>query len=110
MVVGEGDLRPRNAFALVLFLLELENVHVEELLQALVCKVDAKLLKGVIGKVFKAENVLSRQSYLCVSERTKMPMERSNFGLSILEFKLLTSQPNCQPYSALANASRDSED
>ena len=38
-------------------LLQIKHVVVEELVQLLVCEVDAQLLKAVDGKVLKPENV-----------------------------------------------------
>ena len=46
-VQPEVDERPRNAFALVLLLLQHEHVVVEELLQALIHEVDPQLLEAV---------------------------------------------------------------
>lgn len=45
LVVGELDVLPVDVLQVVLLLLQLEDVADEELLQVLVCKVDAQLLE-----------------------------------------------------------------
>ncbi len=49
LVVSELDVQPVDIFQVVLLLLQLENVANEELLQVLICKVDAQLLKTTAG-------------------------------------------------------------
>ncbi len=49
LVVGELDVLPVDIFQVVLLLLQLENVANEELLQVLIRKVDAQLLKTTAG-------------------------------------------------------------
>lgn len=53
LVVGELDVLPVDIFQVVLLLLQLENVANEELLQVLICKVDAQLLKTTAGMTRK---------------------------------------------------------
>ena len=57
LVVDEFDMLPADVLRVVLFLLQLENVADEELLQVLVGVVDAKLLETVDVEVLEAENV-----------------------------------------------------
>lgn len=47
LVVCELDVLPVNVLYVILLLLQLENVTDKELLQVLVCKVDAQLLKTI---------------------------------------------------------------
>jgi hypothetical protein len=56
-VVLVGDLAAVDALLGVLVELHLEDVVVEELLEALVCEVDEELLKAVLVKALKAEDV-----------------------------------------------------
>ena len=51
LVVGEGDELPEDTLALVLIMLELEDVFVELLLQSLVGAVDADLLELFTSKI-----------------------------------------------------------
>ena len=57
LIVNEFNVLPANVLSVILLLLKLEDVLHEELLQVLVCVVDAELLKGVNGEVLKSENV-----------------------------------------------------
>ena len=57
LVVREGDELPEDTLALVLILLELEDVFVELLLQSLVGAVDADLLEVVHFEDFAAKNI-----------------------------------------------------
>src|SRR4051812_37000854 len=57
LVVGEIDESPVDLLADVLFLLELEDMLVELLLQLLVGIVDAELLERVLGEVLEAVNI-----------------------------------------------------
>lgn len=49
LVVGEFDVLPIDILQVVLLLFDFENVADEELLQVLICKVDAQLLKTTAG-------------------------------------------------------------
>ncbi len=57
LVVGEIDGRPQQRFTAIQLLLGLQDMEVEEVLQALVGKVDTKLLKRVVFEDFESENV-----------------------------------------------------
>lgn len=49
LIVGELDVLPVDVFQVVLLLFDFENVANEELLQVLICKIDAQLLKTTTG-------------------------------------------------------------
>ena len=51
------DKVPGNAFALVLFLLELQDKSVELLLQRLVAIVDAEVFEGIVREGLKPEDI-----------------------------------------------------
>eukprot|EP00968_Pinguiococcus_pyrenoidosus_P027327 scaffold7366_cov254-Pinguiococcus_pyrenoidosus.AAC.29 len=57
LVVGKLDVRPADAFFLVLLLLRFEDVAVEEVLQALVRVVDQELLEAIHFEGLEAEDV-----------------------------------------------------
>lgn len=65
LVVGEIDRAPFNAFALVLFLLQLENVLNKELLQRLVRVVNTQLLEWIRLEALEAKYV---QQANCISQ------------------------------------------
>ncbi len=57
-VVVKVNVAPTDSFPLVLFLLVLEHMLVEIVLQPLVCVVDAELFEiVVITEIFKSENI-----------------------------------------------------
>mmetsp|Transcript_23855 Transcript_23855/g.60235 ORF Transcript_23855/g.60235 Transcript_23855/m.60235 type:complete len:285 (-) Transcript_23855:632-1486(-) len=70
LVVREVQRIPRDALPLVELLLEFEDEGVEELLQALVCEVDTKLLKGVHLEALEAENVEHADKELDIRQET----------------------------------------
>ena len=50
LVVSELNVLPADVLQVVLLLLQLEDVADKELLQVLICKVDAQLLEAAVGK------------------------------------------------------------
>ena len=64
LVVPERDVRPVDAFRVVLHLLELEDVVVEQALELLVRKVDAELLERILLEDLEAEDVQNADKVL----------------------------------------------
>ena len=78
---AEIDEDPVNALLLVLLLLKHKHVVIEELLQLLVCEVDAELLETVVLEHDAALLVIlndSRMMQLATLARIRLPNLRSN--------------------------------
>lgn len=58
LVVLKLDVLPFNLLLYVFFLLQLENVLIEEVLKRLICIVDAKLLKTIVMEVLRGKKYL----------------------------------------------------
>lgn len=58
LVVLKLDVLPFNLLLYVFFLLQLENVLIEEELKRLICIVDAKLLKAIVMEVLRGKKYL----------------------------------------------------
>jgi hypothetical protein len=67
-VVSKLNVLEINAFFDVFLLFQCKHVVVEELVQLLVGKVDAELLKAIDPKVFKPKNVYSRHVSMAAYE------------------------------------------
>lgn len=65
LVVNEFDVLPVDTFVIVFFLLELEYMLNEKLLEIFVCIVNAELFKAVVIEIFKAEYVKNSDRASC---------------------------------------------
>ena len=57
LIINEFNMMPIDRFQVVFFLFQFENVLDEKLLQILVGKIDAKLLKRIRIEIFKTKNI-----------------------------------------------------